>query len=1058
MFFFGNLLLNEKLKSTRSYKWKVGLFHGLLGVVLMYTGFHLNNNLIFDLRPIAILVSSLFGGPLAVIITSIVILLSRMLLWPTAQVMIHVTAVTAIIAVISILTRRYINHYWIQWTVSITGTNIIIMIYFFGFKHLSLNSILLPYFAAYEICGMYIAVKMYFFVKSQHLRQQFDALQRDLLEILHSQAGFTFKLKKDKDQAKCVIAGGKLLQDIGIAPEELIGSTLETNAALPKRLSGFLQVNHREAWQGNPVSYEANFAGHTVLLSLKPIFNGREVDAVIGSAIDITERKQSEKQLAESEELYRSLVESSQDLIFRFQTDGTITSLNQTAREVFDLRADCMVRVQLQDLLPPGDHALVCNYHFSKAVRDGTPQRFDCSFTLNDQQYEYDVMFSPNYVDQILAGITGTMHDIADIKKRKEADEANKAKSEFLARMSHEIRTPISGIIGLSELLLRTELSPIQMDYLQKIITSSRTLLGIINDVLDFSQIESGKIDLEMAEVNIHEMIQQLSDMLSALIGYKQLKFIIDTSADIPDALFADSMRIEQILINLFNNAIKFTDNGYIYVKVEPVHVDEDSIHIEFSVEDTGIGMTDEEMSKLFKPFTQLGYARDLKYGGSGLGLSICKYFVELMGGTISVQSEAGKGSKFSFVLPFEFFPEADPKREDYTDFSAMKVLVIEESPLVRKGLCSMLETLNFQVESCSDYKQVELSTKQYDLILADLCAEEMTDVQDWLQLKLQASARNMPIVVIGTPMIRDEMIRVLPSHAQPDALLLMPVNRVGLYRALKSLFGNRDPVEDVPFVKEEEEPVGRGVEILLAEDNRINQLIMTEMLNMYGYSVTVANNGLEVLEHLKHNHFDLVLMDIHMPEMDGIVTTMRLRENPSLAGLPIITLTAGVVKEDHELYYRVGMTDVLTKPVEFDRIVELINQYVKPKRAIAGIDTEAILRSVDGKEHILIHILNMFQQDYSHFIEELQETMFRRDWLQAQQMLHMLKGAAGHLSATGLLEAATDLEKALKAEEEYDAPFIRLNNEIRTILHSLKQHESKFKDNGADGHECFTD
>jgi len=1062
MFFFGNFIFNieRKLKNDTGYKWKVGLFQGILGVILIYFGSQIESHSITDFRPIAILVASYFGGPFSGIITTLMVILARLLFHAPPGILLEVTVSIFIISLVSFITNRYLKNYWINWLTSVTCTNIIIFIYFAFMRHLPIDTVVLPYCLAYEICGLFIAVKMYYLSNAQILRQQFDALQRDLLEILHSQAGFTFKLKKENGRARYAIAGGKLLHKIGIPPEELLGKEIEEVPYFPKPLLEELQIQHEKVWGGQAVSYEVEMANVTILLSLKPIFAEKEVQAIIGSAIDISARKRSEQQLAESEELYRTLVESSQNFVFRFDLEGMITSINQKVRDVFKVHTDKIG--SFRDLLPPGEHLDIFDYYFHKAIFEGLVQRFECTFEVDNQEYEFDVVFSPNYVNQTITSITGTMHDVTDIKKRKQADEANQAKSEFLARMSHEIRTPISGVIGLSELLQKTEMSNLQQDYLRKILSSSRTLLGIINDVLDFSKIESGKIDLEQEEFNIHEMMQELSDMLSVLIGPKQLKVVIDTSPDIPDTMIGDVMRIEQILINLINNAIKFTEEGYIYVKAEPVYYEEDVIHIEFSVEDTGIGLSAEQIHKLFKPFSQVGYTRGHKSGGTGLGLSICKYFVELMGGFMKVDSCPGKGSKFSFVLPFEqgdCHPKS--KRTNYMDFAQRTILVIENNPLVKFSLSNMLESMNFQVSSCAHYEDVDRNDLvNFDVILADICAaEEWSELRGWLQAEgdVPAAAR---LVAVATPIVRDQLLQVQPECEQPDAIILMPVNRIGLCHILSSLFEDEIPQDSLQLSELAGRPCDKVTHILLAEDNEINQLVVSEQLKSHGYSVTIAQNGFEVLKHLIQQQWDVVVMDIHMPEMDGIETTKVIREDHRFNQLPIIALTAGVVKEEHEMYYRIGMNEVLTKPLEIDKLIAAIHRFTDQKnhadptsdrktaelKQIKGIDIASLQRRIDGKEKIMFHMFKMFQRDYSFFMEQLKDTLSRHNVDQAKRMIHTLKGVAGNISALELFMAAGALEKSIDKEESYEVHIKLLERELDLVLTSLQPFLSSWR------------
>ncbi|MFC5448507.1 response regulator [Paenibacillus aestuarii] len=1043
------------IRNSWSYKWKIGLFQGVAGVILMCAGIHIEESLIIDFRAFPILVASYLGGPLSAFVSAIIIILTRLFFAFSAKVMIKAAITLLMICITSIVAKRYVTKYWAFWLVAVSSASIILFLYLLSMQF-SLTYQIIPYIITFQIGGVFVAFVMYYLINSQLLKQKFDVLQMDLLEILQSQAGLTYKVVKENGKDVYDFAGGDLSRELGIPAENLVGRSVEhIRRMYTPTLHKLLDTEMEKAWQGQPVSFEANIANHTVIISLKPIYEENEVQAIIGSVTKITERKRSEEKLAESEELYRSIVEGSYNLIFRLQIDGKITSVNQRVREICQMEDRQILGMRLDEVFPSGEHIHAFAYYFDQAVQMGTAQHFECSLHVKVQKIDFNVILSPFYMNHSIIGITCTMHDVTDIKKRKEADEANQAKSEFLARMSHEIRTPLSGVIGLSELLQRTEMSPVQQDYLHKILYSSHTLMGIINDVLDFSKIESGKIELDQEEFNVCEMMQGLSDMLSALIGQKQLKFIIDTSPDIPETLIGDSLRIEQIMINLINNAIKFTEQGYIFVKVEPVRHEDELIYVEFSVEDTGIGLTKEQICKLFKPFTQLGYSRMHKHGGTGLGLSICKHFVDLMSGTMDVESQPGKGSKFSFILPFTIGSRnsAEPIANGLI-LPRKRVLVVENNPLVRQSLCTMLETMNLEVNACADYKTCDIGQAPYDVILSDLGAEEYIDFHGWVAFQNRVSSSGGKHVMMATPIICDRVQQEWPDHAQPDAILLMPVCRGGLYQTLKKLLRSEMNSDSAP-VKQLPPPITvKGNRVLLAEDNEINQLVVTEYLTMHGYSVTIANNGLEVLEELQAQQWDIVLMDIHMPEMDGIEATRLIRADRRYDKLPIIALTAGVVKEDYEMYEQIGMNDVLTKPLEIEKLLEAIHKHVTHQVSlkhsgysqIEGIDIEAIRIRVGGKENIVWHMLSKFQREYSLFIEQLRAALAQNDRVQAQYLLHTLKGVAANISASELFNATAALEKSIVQGEDDETAANQLERELQTVLASLQSISDEWR------------
>ncbi|MGZ9584346.1 ATP-binding protein [Paenibacillus marinisediminis] len=1059
--------VNANLKDSTRYTWKVGLYQGFVGVILFSCGHPYNYHGIADLSEITILISSYVGGPISAVITTVMNLLFRLAFESSIETMISVTVVISLNLIISIISVRFIKHYWMQWVVSVTCSNLVFLLSYLFLDYFPLGTVALQFIIVYQASGLFIAAKLYYMSKSQQLKQKLDVLQSDLLEILHLQPGFIYKLTKEQGKIVYKIAGGTLLNEIGISYEDIVGKSIDELTVFSSELNDFMQSQKEKAWRGEYVSFELNFAEHTLLATLKPIFSENRVSSVIGTVTDITERKLSERQLVESEELYRTLVDSSQDFIIRMDVEGHITAVNKKVLEVTSKRSEYLIGEHITTLFTPGKHIETWQYHFDQVVSGRTMESFEYNIKCDNQEFDFYVTLSPFYdMNQIVVGVMCTAHDIKNLKKSRAAVEANEAKSVFVARMSHEIRTPLSAIIGLTALLMRQEMSPVQKDYLDKILSSSHVLLGIINDVLDISKIEAGKIELQKAQFNIHHLMQELSDILTVLVGDKQLKFIIDTSADIPETLYGDSMRIGQILINIINNAIKFTDCGHIYVKVELVSVEDDLFHIEFSVEDTGIGITSEQMSQLFEPFTQVGYDSKNKYSGTGLGLSICKYFVEMMGGTIHVSSRPGHGSKFSFILPFDQVSLHDQMSwEDRIDYSQMNILVIESNEAVRSGICSMLESMNFRVTACEHDKYLDLSSMNVEVILTDISTDDKYSLDDWLLLKRRTSALVHHVAIL-TAKVHEE-IRKLPDDLQPDAVILMPISRIGLMRTMRSLVWNE--VKQPAMLQRTQVNAlrDRHMNILLAEDNEICQLVITEMLRSYGFQVTVANHGIEVLHLLNQGRWDLLLMDIQMPELDGVETTKIIREDHRFDQLQIFALTANMVCEDHEMYHSIGIDGVLTKPLDINQLISLINrqdaandhrlftvsEHREPvKGPITGIDVQATLRRINGKYHIMIHMFHVFLRDYSHFASRMKDSLSRNDLICFRKMLHTLKGAAANISAVGLLDAAIKLETVLEQGGDMDAGMELLDRELQIIIVSL-QH---YVNNGYDSNNIY--
>ncbi|MEK3661675.1 response regulator [Paenibacillus sp. FSL F4-0236] len=1044
--------VNVNLRSVTGYTWKVGIYQGLVGVILGYVfQIHYHNFFIADLSTIPILISAYIGGPFASALTAVLIILYRFMDKPSMMTMILGVIEFSIIYTVSNLSVTHIRKK--QWIVSVTATNFLLILFnnFIDSSHPLLAS--LEFFAVYEVSGLFIAAKLFYMYDAQKLKQRFDEMQNDLFEILHLQPGLIYKLTKKDEKFKFKIAGGALFAELGVSYNELAGLTLDQVEIIPEEQKLYMQNQIERAWAGEQLSFEMPYREHALLITLKPLFYDHIVGSVIGSVTDISGRKLSEKQLKESEELYRSLVESSQDFIIWFDVQGRITSVNRKVAETLRVTPESLVGTWITDKLPAGRHVEAWLYYFNRVISSRTMESFEYSFSSARREHEYDVTFSPYYnINQEVIGVVSTAHDITHLKKSMAADEANKAKSEFLARMSHEIRTPLSGIIGLTELLTRQEMTLVQKDYLDKILSSSHTLLGIINDVLDFSKIEAGKIELQKVDFNLHHLMQELSDILAVLVGQKKLKFIIETSADIPEIVYGDPLRIEQILINMINNAIKFTDSGYVYVKAELVGYEEDIIRVEFSVEDTGIGLTNDQINHLFEPFMQVRHHSRQKGEGTGLGLPICKYFVEMMEGDIEISSQPGRGSKFSFEIPLEYRLLNDLPQGEMIEFSQTKVLVIESNRAVRNGLCSMLESMNFLVLACGNLDSA-ITHMPVEVIIADLSMEDQEGLNDWLRLKEIFVMQPVRIVVISITTVRDEIMK-LPEELQPDAIILMPVSRNGLYQTMLSLFRN-EPYSPSGISDAEVFAIPQCQwNIILAEDNEINQLVVTEILKSYGFNVTVANDGKEVFRLLDQGRWDLLILDIHMPEFDGVEVTKKLRQDRRFNDLLIIALTANTVKEEHEEYCRIGMNGVLTKPFQIGDLIFLLNRQqdlhdyekslgdeeclAKGWRRLRGIDFQVILQRVGGKEHIMRHMFIMFLNEYRHFAEQLRDALARQDFLYTLRMLHTLKGVAGNISADRLLAAAENLETALEQGADVQIEMYHLERELKWIIFTL--------------------
>jgi signal transduction histidine kinase/DNA-binding response OmpR family regulator len=529
-----------------------------------------------------------------------------------------------------------------------------------------------------------------------------------------------------------------------------------------------------------------------------------------------------------------------------------------------------------------------------------------------------------NELDEARLAMLNMMEDLDEA--RNEAEDATKAKSEFLANMSHEIRTPMNAIMGMAHLAMKTDLTAKQYDYLKKVDISAKSLLGIINDILDFSKIEAGKMDMEAVDFQLEDTLDNISTLVGIKTQEKGLELLFKTDPAVPRALIGDPLRLGQILINLSNNAVKFTDTGEIVVSTELVKKDKAQVALKFSVHDTGIGMTAEQAAKLFQPFAQADSSTTRKYGGTGLGLTISKRLAEMMGGEIWVESESGQGSTFSFTANFGLGKEKAKKRfRPSQDLRDMKVLVVDDNATSRDILQEMLESFTFEVTVAASGPEgiTELESakedKPFELVVMDWKMPGMDGIEASRRIKNLTGLSKIPAIVMVTAYGREEVMQQAEGVGL-EGFLLKPVSPSMLFDATMQAFGETVPETSRVAQRHEQEAEAlkhiRGAHVLLVEDNEINQQVAKEILEGAGLNVAIANNGQEAVNAVKETNYDAVLMDVQMPVMDGYTATRKIREwelkatepkdrkegsapSPQSSELPIIAMTAHAMTGD---------------------------------------------------------------------------------------------------------------------------------------------------------------
>ena len=897
---------------------------------------------------------------------------------------------------------------------------------------------------------------------------------------------------------------------------EMLGYT--TNELLPVTFHTWENLCQPDDWKQNTHQIDRHLAGETDFFQCEirmkqkngswiwVLSSGQVTEwdtskkpvRMTGTHIDITEKKQNEDSLRASEFRNRLLINAIPDMIFRLARNGTYLDYKAAENALLLVPPEEFLGKKMSDVLPTRNAEEAMEI-LERAYQTGKQQTSEYELTVgDDNQVSYFEMRAE--ANQEMGEAFVIVRDITERKKNEaeilgykdhletlvyertaeleiaklQAEAANRAKSDFLAMMSHEIRTPMNGVIVLTQLALKTELNEKQRNYLEHIQTSGETLRAIIDDILDFSKIEAGKLSIEAIEFDLVDLLQSLGNLMAYRAQEKNLEMVFNTETNIPRYLVGDPSRLQQILLNLLMNAIKFTETGDIVVKVKVLNKTPEQVNLVFSVKDSGIGINTDQVSKLFQPFTQADSSTSRKYGGTGLGLTISKRLIDMMGGQISVESRPGVGSTFTFniLLGIQQHIKDGPFQLPL-DLMGLKVLIVEDNLEVLDFLRNTLTSLTLRVTTAifANEALIILSSgkaldENYDLLIIDRSLPgDLDGIQVIKQIRQESGLEKLPFILLDSPDGKSQTDEL----TSPGVIIVKPITTLSLFDAIIQSFENiserieidNNPIPHKGFI---------GQHILLVEDNSINQLVASDLLKGMGLKITIANNGHEAIELISTTLFDAVLMDIQMPGIDGYETTAIIRNDLGFGQdkLPIIAITAHAMTGDREKALSLGFNDYISKPIDISRLrksllvwlpsngniipetYDVENNNDKPSQPMQEIvlDTFTALARMDNNQTIYIRLLQIFQTNHIDTAQAIREAIQKGDIKLAAYLAHSLKGTSGTIGANRLQSVCAQLEKALSNNDtsNYEDILIQIETALANVMAALKNENINSK------------
>ncbi|MDQ6975897.1 MAG: response regulator [Mariprofundaceae bacterium] len=922
------------------------------------------------------------------------------------------------------------------------------------------------------------------------LRVTADKLQSNIAELNHQKFALDEHaiVSATDMQGDITYVNDKFCSLSGYSQEELLGKNhrmIKSDEHNPEMFQTlWASISHGKPWHGEIKNIAKNGSFYWVDATIVPFMDDAgKPFKYIGIRTDITSKKAAaEEKLANSENnLFRVFECTPIPLAIIDNLDqGKVLLCNHAMKQlqklndydaqpnkIFESAIDPKHRVRLGEKLAEKGH--VSNYELGVKFQ-GMSEKRCCLMSLHPIQFSDEKAFLISLFD-----ISKRKQDALELERAKEdAEDAARAKGDFLANMSHEIRTPMNAIMGLAELALMADLPPKQRDYLTKINRSATALLSIINDILDFSKIDAGKMDMEDIAFDLQDVLDHVTDMIALKASEKNLEFLIVSKPNLHTALIGDPLRLGQILINLANNAVKFTASGDITIVIDIVEQTKYQIKLSFMIKDTGIGMTETQLAGLFQSFSQADTSTTRKYGGTGLGLTISKKLVEMMGGEIGVNSVSGQGSTFYFTAMFGFSHNIKKIQHIPSEMKGLRALIVDDHAASREVLLGLMDSLGFQSgEACSGAEAIQKlesanENDPYQLVLMDWKMPGMDGLEAGRYIKQQMNLTSIPTMLIVTAH-GQESLKEESERSGFDGYLLKPVNQSSLFDSLGlalKLTATANDTATRPHKSIKQASHGlEGRHVLLVEDNDINQQIAIELLAKASIRVSIAENGKKGVDAVKSTEFDAILMDIQMPIMDGVEATQKIRYFNT--NIPIIAMTANAMSGDRERCIACGMNDYITKPIHSATLFDVLKRQIKSASAIPSVveeepnkqqrhcvevfsdvlilDTKQGLSHVDHDKDLYATVLKRFCNTRANTLSEIKQAIADHQLKDALRIAHTLKGIAATIGAPSLAEAALDLERVFHMGEiEPSNPlYATAEKELAKVLDAAKAYLS---------------